>query len=395
MLSVQAKNTSDERLASLTRKDLPQQNHTPLEKICTYDIHDIKLSENAILFFNRNKHVFKMLRPYKDLRYSLKELSDRHACLLDGLYWNKLFSPDVYCGLARYYGSFWEQGRLASITLGETFDPNLEQKPLASDAEYVLVMKTLHSSDRLDSLLKKSDHEIQQSYISRLAEFLKDIYTNPVFSPDLSSPAHCWGSVEQLTNKLNNNLISVERPDVSDISVLDSAEYVSLLSLCRSLRETLLFALTKEPLRSYFVQRIEKKQIKRCHGDLKARNIWITSKGVRVLDAIDFNPEFCNIDILSDFAMLVADIYARTGSSELANSMIKDYLGFTIQEDEGSRFVLNYYLIEKAFVGALVSILYDRNRWLGQRYLDLCEWYLAGFRKNLPRMLQTAPALAH
>jgi len=36
------------------------------------------------------------------------------------------------------------------------------------------------------------------------------------------------------------------------------------------------------------------------------------------LDAIDFNPMYSYIDILSDFAMLVIDIQARTKSRELA-----------------------------------------------------------------------------
>ncbi len=174
--------------------------------------------------------------------------------------------------------------------------------------------------------------------------------------------------------------------------------------MCESLTEALLPILTDAKYREfqqYFIQRVRRQQVKRCHGDLKARNIWITSSpshqgsehseiwsGVRVLDAVDFNPEFCNIDTLSDFAMLVADIHARTDSSlvldnhvymdppNFVKSMIEDYLCQTKQEDIGSRFVLNYYLVEKAFVGALVSILYDGNLGLGRAFLEVTQKYL-------------------
>ena len=128
------------------------------------------------------------------------------------------------------------------------------------------------------------------------------------------------------------------------------------------------------------------------HQDSEHSEIW---SGVRVLDAIDFNPDFCNIDTLSDFAMLVADIHARTSSSELAYHIIEDYLRLTKQQDKGSRFALNYYLVEKAFVGALVSILYDKNWWLGQNYLVACDRYLTELQTKLLHTLQHTPALAH
>ena len=46
---------------------------------------------------------------------------------------------------------------------------------------------------------------------------------------------------------------------------------------------------------------------------------------VKLLDAIDFNPLFNNIDILSDFAMLAIDVWARTQSVTFACRMI-DFL---------------------------------------------------------------------
>jgi hypothetical protein len=65
---------------------------------------------------------------------------------------------------------------------------------------------------------------------------------------------------------------------------------------------------------------------------------------VKLLDAIDFNPLFCNIDILSDFAMLVIDVWARTWSATLAHRMIDNYLQLTHQDDMLPRPYLNSIL---------------------------------------------------
>ena len=129
----------------------------------------------------------------------------------------------------------------------------------------------------------------------------------------------------------------------------------------------------------YFEQRTQKNYIKRCHGDLKAPNIWIEAEYsidepcVSLLDAIDFNPTYCNIDTLSDFATLVADIQARTKSETQAQSLLELYLRETHQEDDMSRAIVNYYLFEKAYVGAAISIVYDAAPELGRAYLSVAK----------------------
>ena len=79
------------------------------------------------------------------------------------------------------------------------------------------------------------------------------------------------------------------------------------------------------------------------------------------------------IDILSDFAMLVTDIHARTKSRELANFMVEEYLRLTHQADKASRLVLAYYLVEKAIIGAAVSILYDNVPDVGLGFLGVAS----------------------
>lgn len=381
------------RMALLSTIPHPPQNskNCAHESYQPYHIKDLRCSENAWLIFNTHT-VIKILRPYNDCRYSLKERQNRHKCLLEGLEWNRKFTRDVHLGLARYCS--FNPSKL-TITLGEVL-ANPKLNDLDPAAEYALVMHKLPKENRLDVLLKHSGIDSREYDRSKLVEFLTKLHVSPVFPPLETGGNKPWGSIIQLKEKLISNLISVEKPDTSNKEVLDTHFYRSLLRTCKAIRETLLPILTYNKYRhfqKYFMERVQKQQIKRCHGDLKTRNIWIMPdssgpksaiyNGVLALDAVDFNPDFCNIDTLSDFAMLIADIHARTHSSEFTNSMMIDYLRLTNQDDRASRFVLNYYLIEKAFVGALVSILYDDQMLLGSRYLEITWTYLAELKNQI------------
>lgn len=386
MVSADSRLMHANRLALLSTIPLPPQNskNTGHESYQPYHIKDLKCSENAWLIFNTHK-VIKILRPYDDCRYSLKERQNRHKCLLEGLKWNRKFTRSLHLGLARYCSL--APSRL-TITLGEVL-ANPKLNDLDPDAEYALVMNKLPVENRLDVLLKNSDINSREHYRSKLVRFLVSLHTSPAFLPSEIGRNKSWGSILQLKEKLISNLVSVENPDTPNKEVLNTHFYRSLLYTCKMLRGTIIPILTNAKYRQfqqYFVERVQKRQIKRCHGDLKSRNIWIMSNlsgpksaiynGVLALDAVDFNPVFCNIDTLSDFAMLVADIHTRTHSSEFANAMMMDYLCLTNQDERASRFVLTYYLIEKAFVGALVSILYDDQVVLGLRYLETTWTYL-------------------
>lgn len=383
MISIYPQTTSADQLALLSTEDLPLYDATETPRY--YEIHDIRCSENALLLFN-NQYVFKILQSYEDLRYSLKALSHRQASLIEGLSWNRIFTQKIHLGLARYCD--WKHDK-SEIGIGSIIE-NPIQNELDPNAEYVLVMRILSEEYRLDKLLEDKNIGFPQDYESKLTQFLLHIHTSPLFPVVSSQKEDAWGSVAQLRNKLIHNFEVVEKPIVADRAILETREYSSLLSTCNILKETVLPILSHDKYQKYFEERIEKQQIKRCHGDLKARNIWIMPEasaysefngGVSVLDAIDFNPNYCNIDTLSDFAMLIADIYARTGSQNAVNRMISDYLERTHQGDEVSRFVLHYYLMEKAFVGAYVSILYDDSLELGEAYCVTAQKYLEELKR--------------
>ena len=131
----------------------------------------------------------------------------------------------------------------------------------------------------------------------------------------------------------------------------------------------------------YFRMRVSSGYIKLCHGDIKSPHIWIASDdstgeqpwNFNLLDAIDFNDMYNHIDILSDFAMLIADVQARTQSTAIVDQMIAAYLHKTNQDNEIARTVLDYYIMEKAIVGTAISILYDDKAELGRSFLKVAQ----------------------
>src|SRR6266566_5991867 len=120
-----------------------------------FQITDWNKSPSAQLFLvshNRTEQqsVIKMLCSYQDTRYSLKTLAKRQQCLLEALQRNRVFTPELYIGLAPLYHL---DPHKRTIRIGEvTEDP--AQTLLDADTEYVLLMKPQDQETRLDYLLR-------------------------------------------------------------------------------------------------------------------------------------------------------------------------------------------------------------------------------------------------
>jgi aminoglycoside phosphotransferase family enzyme len=341
-----------------------------------YKIENVLESENALILFTQcmtapGRFVMKVLCDYQDTRYSLETRGKRQQCQLEALQRNRTYTPEVYLGLARIFDC---SPPFDYIRIGELIE-NPSQEILEPDAEYALLMEQLPDNRRLDTLLQTDDATFVGHLVRVLAEYIAYMHVN--LTPSLSlEEASSWGSYEQLHDKLLKNL-----------QILDLVPTIS--KYCKricpkeridSLRKGVLELFSQSRYLDYFEQRIQTQRIKRCHGDIKSPNIWIVpgrdgenGQCIKILDAIDFNPSYSNIDILSDFAMLVIDIQTRTHSSALANAMIDHYLALTDQNEPVARAVLGYYLVEKALVGTYISFVYDDLPDLGLSLLEVAE----------------------
>jgi len=376
----------------------------------SYQIEDLRQSECALILFARNiltsdRVVIKILREYKDTRYSLETVGKRQQCQLEALKRNRVFTPEVYIGLACIdylelpQGCFSIEEIIKSSTSGSINLLGLEQghfsineiivnptqEMLDRDAEYALIMHQLSEERCLDHLLSEKSEDILKDHMHYLSKYVAHMHTNLVMPLASVEEEMQWGSYEQLHSKLLHNLGLLDL--VLTTGKLDQYCTLDLLqATLHWLKKTLLQVFTEIHYRSYFEQRVWEQRIKRCHGDLKSPNIWILPPDqschgepedcVKILDAIDFNPSYNNIDTLSDFAMLVIDVQTRTKSHTLADKMVEDYLELTDQNNQVARSVLAYYLVEKAIVSAIVSIAYDGLPDLGWAFLEVAEMRL-------------------
>ena len=328
--------------------------------------------------------VLKILCNYKDERYELDTVQKRQACQFEAFQCNSVFSPTVYYGVARLVYFDAEQQTIGiEKEITDTFCS------YSSNTEYALVMRQLPLKHRLDYLLHSQYYTIND--LKELTRYL----TNHIVQvhtglPKLSlEEGRRWGSFHQLHIKLQHNL-ALANPIYENTVESMKAVQDSLYNARRrftALHNTLLQLFTPDVYGAYTDNRVQNEAIKRCHADLKAPNIWVEedemrTKNVRLftevslLDAIDFNKMYSIIDTLSDFATLVVDIQARTQRSyteKLAQQMVDDYLIATGQNNEECLALIHYYLIEKAYVGAALSIVYDKVPELGLRFLDVAE----------------------
>lgn len=386
----------------------PQQIYTNYISIRHYyKIEYIRKSENAWLLFVRHMAsggniVLKILCKYKDTRYSLEAVIERQQCQLEALQWNRALTPEVYMGLARICDFDLNRETIVIEDIIENPNETLDQC-----SEYALVMRQLPMKWRLDLLLNRENIFSFRFYVQLLAKRLMQVHKQ--INPLPIADARKWGAFQQIKSKLEHNL-SLADPVLEAIvngqdspyklgentvnglkdtifKVLPQGQnYLSHYRLKENfslLKNNLLQTIIEGPFQEYFEQRVLEQRIKRCHGDLKAPNIWIApyesssdiepEKFVRILDAIDFNPSYCNIDILSDLAMLVIDIQVRTKSPQLADLMKNEYLRLTEQDDIVARLVLSYYLVEKAYIGAAISFVYDKLPKLGWAFLKVAS----------------------
>ncbi|HYT43581.1 MAG TPA: hypothetical protein VEP90_14680 [Methylomirabilota bacterium] len=315
-----------------------------------------------------DRFVIKTVSEDIDSRYN-RTREQRQQAQLDALRRNREITTDVYLGLAPIFGDilncFSPEGK---IVLGEVIE-NPEQRNLDPNFEYALVMLHLSEELQLNNLLKHDIVPFRTYYIKFVTERIAYMHQN--LKP--LSDSKKWGSSQQLKGKLLENL------QLADQMLVKQPQHKATVEL---LKKSLLDIFQQLRYLRYFERRKIEKHIKRCHGDLKTQNIWVIDtdplskkywQSVKILDAIDFNPAFSHIDILSDFAMLVVDVQVQTGSESLANEMIEFYLRLTQQESELARFIFNYYLTEKALVRAAVSIIHDNEPKLGHRFLEVAK----------------------
>lgn len=295
--------------------------------------------------------------------------------MLEGFGFNQRFAPNVYLGIAPVLEMNEETKKIKRGKLIEKPCKG-QMKP---EAAYVFVMRCLDKTTRLD-------YQVCQERLATLkgVEFLAkevaQMHRRLAISPrDRGHPSSILLKLQLNRQRFGNCLSHLNQ----NSEPIDQYIWISDLMVRAFERHIKLFQ-----------ERYDDHYIKRCHGDLKTTNLWIEPEKVRffglkkhpqrliAIDCIDFNPEFCHIDTLSDIAMLIidlerylADCQQTSSNGQAGETLTQHFLECYFREmrEDSEKWypLLEYYMTEKSMVRAYVSILYDNLLEEGKKYLDI------------------------
>lgn len=130
-----------------------------------------------------------------------------------------------------------------------------------------------------------------------------------------------------------------------------------------------------EQLKPLFQERKRQGFIKECHGDLHLGNIVLLHNMPLVFDCIEFNPDFRNIDVISEIAFLTMDLKDKNLKA-LANHFLNEVL--TITGDYEALPLLQFYELYRAMVRAKIALYANTkdSRAIFKKYLSLAATIL-------------------
>lgn len=310
--------------------------------------------------------------------------------ILQGLAFNRKYAPGVYWGIAAVKLNK-EEG---TIWLGPLIrEPEMHK--LDRYTQYALIMKRLPKEWWLDhQLLPCRLGQISgMNFLARnIARLHRQFATS---ASELGDSKVILSKLEEnicLFNQSIDQLFLQRRYSIGSECFEDIAGYQSIGPAMRQAYE----ALQKE-----FDRRASTGHVKRCHGDLKAANLWVcprsgfmklfgtTPQRLFALDCIDFNrPDFYYIDTFSDVAFLAIDVEMFLSRFELeaekesrrglklAHYFLLSYLNLMGEQGELVWPLLEYYMTEKAMVCTCVKVLFDGQPESGWGYLHIAKVHM-------------------
>src|SRR6266702_1178340 len=269
----------------------------PLQRLIfenpSYPIEDEIVSTTTRVIFTRSKRTneqicLKLWQRYDEKVFKARLVTRRVDYLLEGLEFNRRFAKKVYVGIAPVKLNANEKkiqrGRLIKKPEKDTFKLGVE---------YALVMRRLPKEWQLEYQLSRGELGTR-AVIKFLAEQVAQMHSRLDQSPPDKGSSDCVSSKlainKQLFQEALHTLASTSF--ASGLNYRKNYGWVCdvLDRACRTYTDS-------------FEERRKAGHIKRCHGDLKATNLWVDPGKTRffgllnspqqllALDCVDFNPD--------------------------------------------------------------------------------------------------------
>lgn len=257
-------------------------------------------------------------------------------------------APDMYLGVVPLYRS----------GDGVSWNGN------GTIAEWAVEMVRFDSDQQFDMLLARG--KLDASMIRPLADKIAEFHMSAEVINSFRPGGGVGAALDQVSTSLHEHEIGATRER-------DIARWASL-------------ALEEFKSNARFLEsRRRHGWARHCHGDLHLANICMFRGKPTPFDAIEFNDELANIDVLYDLSFAVMDL-VNHGRRDLANLLLNRYLSAT-RDYSGVR-LLRLFQSMRAGVRAMVLSLPtqpEKSQRLADRYIDLALEYLIG--ESGPRMI--------
>ena len=263
-------------------------------------------------------YAYKLKKPLNLGFLDFSTLEARRSCCEEELRLNRRLAPDLYLEVVTVNGS------PECPAIGGP-GPVLE---------YAVKIRQFREDGLLDRVQERG--ALLPAHVDALARLIAEFHHACESAPAGSA----FGSPE--------SVVLPARQNFEQISALlsDPADQARLAALAQWTERS------GRALEARFRARQRDGFVRECHGDLHLGNAFIEGTAIRIFDCIEFNANLRWIDVMSDVAFMVMDLWHRN-HPDLARRFLNGYLEQT-GDYEGVA-VLSYYLVYRALVRAKVA----------------------------------------
>ncbi len=312
------------------------------------DVIDPLLTEDRRLFQTHMSWVIlngsrarKIKKPvlYSFVDYSTLEKRKRF-CHRENML-NSLIAPEIYMGVEPVVR---RDGKVEFGGEGEILD-------------YCVKMKELPQKDRMDHRLEQNS--VTHDHIQEIARILYDFHNQSHKAGDE------YGRIEAIRDNFEPAFA------LKDFIQDQLGEGERLARIHQSVEN---FFNRHQDL---FKKRNREGRVRRGHGDVRSKNIFITSDKIYLFDAIEFSEKIASCDVAADLAYLAMDLNFFN-CNELAGVLVDQYV--SLSEDQDLFKLIDFYQCYRAVVQVLVQAYQLRDEDVGKEQKEeageLCRKYL-------------------
>ena len=287
---------------------------------------------------------YKLKKPVRFDFVDYSDVSKRQTYCHREIDLNRRYAPEIYLDVCPIYKI---DGRLI---FGEVKDKTQNIQPV----EYAVKMREFPQNCIAAAALSTSKNSNQ--LVENFGRFLADFHA----TADRADPSWSVVKPENVIHACRQNFDALQGYAFGNVAT----GQIDALHCWTEQQRTESELLMKQRLNYGFVRR--------CHGDLHLANIIIADNKLIPFDGIEFNPQFHWIDVFSEVAFVVMDLFAH-GLENLGWRFLNAYFDATghIQNIE----LLKFYLVYRALVRAKITVMQmesgcDQSLQTLHQYLD-------------------------